>query len=154
MLGSATATPPVGAALRVVLVGCVKTKRDTPSVAKDLYRSALWRGRRSYAERSRCPWYILSGLHGLVPPEERLEPYNLALADLSRAQRRAWGERVAADLRAEVGVWPGREFEIHAGALYSGALAPRLRSLGAVVSLPVAGLPLGMQLQWYGRGSQ
>jgi hypothetical protein len=61
---------------------------------------------------------------------------------------------VAAELGEEVAVWPGREFEIHAGALYSEALAPRLRALGAEVSLPLEGLSLGSQLQWYRRWSQ
>ena len=142
-------TSTLSATDRIFLVGCVRTKRDRAAAAKDLYASPLWRGRRVYAERSGQPWFILSALHGLVRPDERIEPYNLALANLSTAQRRVWGERVVADLQAKVGVWPGREFEIHAGAVYSKALAPRLRALGAKVSLPLEGLSLGKQLQWY-----
>lgn len=150
---AATSAPRGG---RIILVGCVKTKRGRTAAAKDLYVSPLWRGRRAYAESTGEPWLILSALHGLVRPVERLEPYNLALADLSAAERRSWGERVLAQLKAEVEVGPGREFEIHAGAPYSRALAPGLRALGAQVTLPLEGLSLGKQLQWYasadGRG--
>ena len=35
---------------RVALVCCVKLKRATPSPARDLYISALFRGMREYAE--------------------------------------------------------------------------------------------------------
>jgi len=84
-----------------------------------------------------------------VRPDEWIGPYNVALADLSAEQRRFWGQRVVADLQSEVGISPGRDLEIHAGALYCNALAPRLRALGAQVSLPLQGLSLGKQLQWY-----
>jgi hypothetical protein len=134
---------------RIILVGCVKTKRTRATAAKDLYASPLWRGRRAYAERSGEPWFILSALHGLVRPDERVEPYNLALADLSARERRDWGARVTADLQVELGTLAARRFEIHAGAPYRDALLPRLRSVGADVAVPLAGLPLGRQLQWY-----
>ena len=39
----------------LVLVGCVKMKRDYPSPAKDLYVSALFRKARTYAEATGAP---------------------------------------------------------------------------------------------------
>jgi hypothetical protein len=55
---------------RIILVGCVKTKQDRAAAAKDLYVSTLWRGRRSYAERTRQPWFILSAC-GVRKPGRR-----------------------------------------------------------------------------------
>jgi hypothetical protein len=52
----------------MILLGCVKRKRDHPATAKDLYSSPLWAGRRAYAESSGVPWLILSAKHGLVDP--------------------------------------------------------------------------------------
>jgi hypothetical protein len=75
---------------RVVLVGCVKTKLDRRSAAKDLYRSRLSAARRAYAESTGEPWLSLSALHGLLEPEAQLDPYDLALTDLNASERTAW----------------------------------------------------------------
>ena len=55
---------------KVLLLGCVKQKQQGVYPARDLYRSPLWRARRSYAEGTGAPWFILSALHGLLEPEE------------------------------------------------------------------------------------
>jgi hypothetical protein len=68
---------------RVLLLGCVKLKREHRAPAKDLYRSPLWVRRRAFAQASGHPWLILSAKHGLVDPDTRLEPYDLALRDLT-----------------------------------------------------------------------
>ena len=81
-----------------MLVGCVATKQTESAPTKDLYRSTLWRGRRRHAESRGVPWFILSAFYGLVEPERHLDPYNLALTDLSASQRRAWGDGVVVDL--------------------------------------------------------
>lgn len=62
--------------MKVGLVGCVKSKRGTAAPARDLYTSALFRGRRRYVELTCDRWFILSARHGLVEPEEILEPYD------------------------------------------------------------------------------
>ena len=82
----------------LILVGGVKSKHNHTSAAQDLYNSRLWRCRRAYAERSGFPWYILSAKHGLLAPETKIAPYDLALADLPAAERRAWSRRVLDDL--------------------------------------------------------
>ena len=64
-------------------------KRSQPCPARDLYDdSSLWRGRRAYAERSGAPWCILSAKYGLLAPEVRINPYDLALKHLKRGERR------------------------------------------------------------------
>jgi len=52
-------------------------------VAKDLYVSTLFFGRRSFVERSCGQWWILSAEHGLVHPDEVLGPYDVTLKDAS-----------------------------------------------------------------------
>lgn len=49
----------------VILISCAKTKRNTPSAAKDLYQSDLFRSMRCYAEENADSWYILSAKHGV-----------------------------------------------------------------------------------------
>lgn len=133
----------------VILVGCVKLKRQTPSLAKDLYASPLWRARRQYAEASGRPWLILSAKHGLLDPNERVRPYDLALGALPAPERRAWGQRVVAQLHGRLGLLQGATFELHAGAAYCRAIEAPLLAHAAKLQVPFAGLGLGEQLARY-----
>jgi hypothetical protein len=133
----------------VLLLGCVKLKHERRAAAKDLYRSPLWVRRRAFAEASGHQWLILSGQHGLVDPDKRLEPYDLGLGDLGAADRRAWGERVARALERRFGSVDGITFEVHAGEAYGRAIEPGITVRGGRVVVPLAGLALGKQLSWY-----
>jgi hypothetical protein len=132
-----------------LLLGCVATKRAGSAPAKDLYCSPLWRGRRGYAESTGRPWFILSALHGLVEPDQRLDSYNLALSQLSAADRRMWGEGVVARLAERVPLGAA-VVEVHAGSAYRTAIDGPLCRHGARMSVPLANLGLGQQLAWYG----
>ncbi len=67
----------------LVLIGCVASKLPASAPAKDLYTSALWMKRRTYAEQSGGPWAILSAEHGLVQPDQVISPYDRYLEDES-----------------------------------------------------------------------
>jgi hypothetical protein len=86
--------------MRVGLVGCVKTKVAHPAKARDLYSSALFRGRRRFVESSCDRWFVLSARHGLVSPDEIIEPYDETLNDKSTAAKRRWADHVLRQLEA------------------------------------------------------
>jgi hypothetical protein len=136
------------ARLNIGLVACSMRKAGRPLPARDLYVSPLFRAARAYAERRHGPenWLILSALHGLVHPDQLLAPYDLTLRQLTRAERAAWGGRVAIELSDRFPA--GTVLWFHAGSFYRAAIAP-------VVTLPVrapmAGLRIGQQLAWYRR---
>lgn len=133
-----------------VLVGCVATKRPSAMVAKDLYSSALWNRRCAYAEATGKPWAILSSEHGLVQPDEVIEPYDRYLGGQSREYRQHWSESTAAavgDWCREVGA---SSVEIHAGKAYvANGLEVGLRRQGISVTRPLAHHRQGEQLAWY-----
>ena len=135
----------------LVLVGCVKRKRSQPSAAQDLYdESPLWCRRRAYAERIGAPWCILSAKHGLVAPDDWIEPYDLALKHLRKAERRDWSRRVLDELHDRFGTLVGTKVECHAGKDYlENGLEAGLQTAGAVVWRPLAGMRIGAQLCWY-----
>ena len=135
----------------VVLIGCVKKKRNGPAPAKDLYVSDLFRKERAYAEGTGSPWFILSAEHGLVAPESVLAPYDVRLSDTSADYRRRWGNSVVRDLVATAGRLDGKVVELHAGSAYTDAIRQGLRSEGAQVVEPLAGLGMGQRLAWYAR---
>nr|WP_092613634.1 DUF6884 domain-containing protein [Raineyella antarctica] len=135
----------------LVLVGCVKSKLPLPAPAKDLYISALFRKEREYAEHLGVLWFILSAEHGLVAPDTILEPYDRQLSKTSRDYRLAWGRQVIVDLNRVAGDLQGRTIEIHAGSAYADAIRDGLLAAGADVVEPLAGLPMGSRLAWYGK---
>lgn len=119
-------------------------------MAKHLYTSTLFQKQRAYAEGLGVPWFILSGEHGLVAPEEWIAPYERYLPDTPTAYRAAWAGWVAARLALLAGPVSGQIVEIHAGAQYVDLLRPLLVSAGAEVVEPLKGLAMGPRLAWYG----
>jgi len=153
VVGKATRQITAGFALDqvsdIVLVGCVKTKLPTAAPADELYTSPLFKKRRRYAEVTGRPWFILSALHGLVSPDQVLEPYDMYLAGQPVTYRRQWALRVVRDLIAAVGPLEGRTVEVHAGASYVEPLEPLLSAAGVGLRVPLRGLNQGQHLAWY-----
>ena len=145
---SADAVPP-RAAPDLLLVTCVKTKRATPSAARDLYVSSLFAKQRAYAESVGKPWFILSAEHGLVAPDEWLAPYERYLPDTPSDYRKAWGSWVVARLALVAGPLHGRVVEVHASEDYVWAITDPLERSGATLVTPLAGLTQGQRLRWY-----
>lgn len=136
--------------MRIGLVGCVKTKGPVATPAGELYVSALFVGRRRFVEASCDRWLILSALHGLVAPDEVVDPYDESLVAGGAGKRHAWAERVLASIDMRLGDVAGVVFEVHAGAAYRDfGLVEGLRRRGAEVVIPAAGLSQGRQLAFY-----
>ncbi len=133
----------------VILVGCVKTKRDEPAEARSLYVSPLFLRRRVYAEEAATRWFVLSAEFGLVAPDEVISPYDTYLPDMDPAYRRAWGSWCVARLAHLVGDLRGKVVEIHAGEAYVSSIREPLESRGARLRTPLEGLRQGEQLAWY-----
>ena len=132
--------------MRVALVSCVKTKRDIPQPAKDLYTSPLFKGLRRYAEAHADTWFILSAEYGLVAPDQVLEPYEKTLNRMSARERARWAEDVKAKLARVLPA--GAEVIVLAGERYRADLVPFLKQRGHKVSIPLEGMPFGRQLQF------
>jgi len=135
---------------RIGLVGCVRTKSELPRPAQDLYLSPLFLGRRRFVEHSCDEWWILSALHGLVHPDVVLAPYDVALKDKGRAERREWSSRVLADIDGRGSFAAGGAVEFHAGSEYRDfGLADGLERRGWEVVNPTKGMAIGQQLAFY-----
>ena len=103
----------------VYLVSCVSQKRATPSPAKDLYTSPLFRKARAYVERTGGPWFVLSAKYGLVHPDEVIEPYDLTLNTMGVADRRRWAGMVLTQLEPHLDGVGSRH-------IYGGPALPRV----------------------------
>jgi hypothetical protein len=134
--------------MRFALVSCVKLKAAEPRHAKDLYVSPLFRALRAYAEASAEKWFILSAKHGLVHPETVVAPYERTLMKMRSAERHEWANRVSAALTPIL--QSGDEVIMLAGERYREGLLPWLSYRGVNVTIPLAGLKMGQQLQRLG----
>ena len=129
------------------LVSCTKSKHGTAMEAKDLYRvSARFSHSRCIVESTGEPWFILSAKHGLLRPESFIEPYERAMKDLSRPERRSWAQRVIADLDQYLdGVT--RVCFLTGKGYYEFLLGPLVKR-GVEIETPLAHLNQGNQLSW------
>lgn len=129
---------------QIALVSCVKSKRGSPTAARDLYTSQLFRALRGYAEATSDAWYILSAEHGLLHPDQIIAPYERTLNTMGKQDRRAWAERVQEQLAALLP--PDAEITVLAGTRYREDIVPFLQARGHSVRIPLEGLRFGKQL--------
>ena len=131
---------------RIALVSCVKTKQESAAAAEDLYTSTWFRYCRRYAEQNADRWFILSAEHGVLRPEQRIDPYERALMTMSKQARIAWAGRVQQQL---LELLPASAVVIVlAGIRYRENVAPFLEERGFTITVPMLGKRSGQQLQW------
>lgn len=142
--------------LACVVIACCASKLDKPAEARDLYTSQWFVKARAYAESLGRPWFILSAKHGLLGGHEVTAPYDETLNAKTATERRAWGLRVANELKQcrtnheqhNAMIQHGDRVVVLAGEKYAEHLTPNLERLtGATVDRPLKGLGIGQQLQ-------
>jgi hypothetical protein len=131
------------------LVAASKRRRGGIARAHEQFDpSPVFRRARDFCDRSYSEWYVLSTLHLLAPPQQVIGADEPALYLLSAAERVAWAEAVAGQLRARVArsAQP-LTFVIYASQLYSEVMlrvAPDL-----VFEMPLTGMSFVERLHWY-----
>lgn len=128
----------------IVCISCVKSKKDTASQAKDIYTSALFKGMYSYAKKlNPKSIFILSAMHGLLHPDQIIEPYEKTLNNMSADEQRAWARHVLIQLEMQTDIQVDK-FIFLAGDKYRKHLLSYIPNH----EIPMKGLKLGQQLQW------
>lgn len=135
-----TSTPaPTG---RVVVIPCGAAKLDRPAPAGQLYTGSFHRACRKAADALAQPGdtvLVLSALHGLVPLDRVLAPYELRMGQAGSVT----GDQLRAQAR-ELGVDTTRQVVVLAGAAYTAAA----RQVWPGAAAPLEGAAgMGYQLQ-------
>lgn len=134
------------------LVGCASTKLRRPAPARDLYTSALFKKASAHAEATCERWFILSAKHGLVRPDDVLEPYDVKLGRSTPRHPETdgpliheWARRVRDQLALELRDLDSPSLLVLAGEQYRTILYPHSPW---PFTVPMKGLGLGEQLSW------
>jgi cytoplasmic iron level regulating protein YaaA (DUF328/UPF0246 family) len=127
-----------------VLISCVKKKQTQKAKARDLYISTWFKTAYKYALSLRPEGiFILSAMHGLLDPEQEIEPYEKTLIRMPDLEVRAWAEKVLEGLAKRANL-SSDHFVVLASQRYRKYLLPSLKS----AETPMEGLGIGKQLQW------
>lgn len=128
----------------IVLISCVKQKRNRASKARDLYISSFFRKSFAYAHYlNPDKIFILSAKYGLVSPDRIIEPYELSLNTFKKNELIIWSEKTLQQLRHKADLESDR-FIILAGNNYRKFLTPYMENY----EIPMKGLKIGEQLQF------
>ena len=122
---------------------------SSPSAATDAKRaicmSVLYSKRwMAYAQSLKPKGiFILSAKHGLLSPDDIIDPYQQTLKNMRSDEREKWSQSVIAELRKHWDLNTER-FVFLAGVAYRDKLLPHLKNY----VVPMEGLAFGKQLQW------
>jgi len=135
--------------IEIGLVACTKSKKDIPSVPKELYmKSDLFSKKREYCEIYHDKWYIISAKHFVLNPDGPIiEPYNTTLKSAKKSVKEEWSRKVFNQLKKMRLL--ANKLIIHAGKDYYGYLIPLLEKEGVEYILPTKNLGIGQQKAWY-----
>jgi len=112
--------------------------------ASDLFRKAY-----SYAVKNYDFVAILSAKYGLLFPDDKIEPYELTLNDMSSQQRKEWAGRVFNQMKSRLRLEDFVRVFLHAGKKYREELIPRLENISVKCETPLKHLGIGKQKAWY-----
>jgi hypothetical protein len=134
----------------IVLLSCVKSKRDHPCKAGDMYTSPLFQKMMAYAQSLKPKSiFILSAKYGLLSTDTTIDPYEQTLKNMKSAERHRWAQDVVSELRKHCDL-DADNFVFLAGMPDRENLVPHLKHY----AVPMQGLAFGKQLQWLERQLQ
>lgn len=112
--------------MRVGLIACSAGKLDGAAPARELYSGPIFQLAKAWMERRVAgggvqEWAILSARHGLVMPDQMIARYDLALADMTAAERGEWADRTRQQLLDRWG--ESCIYQVLAGEYYRAALS-------------------------------
>jgi len=129
-----------------ILISCVGEKLNYRAAAKDLYQSTWFKKARKYAEENGTRWAILSAKHGLLMPDQVIDPYEQTLNKMCVADREQWAKKTTEQIKKKI---PKGIVKIFAGINYREFLEVPLVEAGYFLEIPLLGMGIGQQLAWF-----
>ena len=130
----------------VVLISCSKSKLNHRAPARELYTGQLFKKAVAWAERNAHQWFVISALHGLVTPNQELDPYDYTMKDRRTRERESWAHLVASDLSSYVS--KNSHAVLIMPNVYRRFLETELQRHAITSEHPLAGMAIGQQMHW------
>lgn len=137
----------LGRAIRIGLVSCAKTKRESASPCRQLYKSPLFVLSLAHAEGTCDETFVVSAAHGLLRLDDTIAPYDRVLGELPKKERLSWGARIADSLASRFSGF-SLHLSILAGLEYTAPIQGACLGRGWVIETPLTRLPIGQRLAW------
>lgn len=129
----------------IVFLSCVKTKREIPCQAQELYVSDLFRKSLAYAKSlNPSKIYILSAKYGLLELDDVIRPYEQTLVGANQITCKRWAVMVYKQMQAK-----GINFQEEAVFLCGTNYRKYLTTKFPRASAPLKHLRIGEQLRFY-----
>jgi cytoplasmic iron level regulating protein YaaA (DUF328/UPF0246 family) len=110
--------------------------------------SSLFSKARTYIEsKNYDAWFILSAKYGLLKPTDSISPYDQTLNKMRAIEIKEWSNKVFNKL---IKYSPTR-IDFYAGEKYRKYLIPLIESKEITYNIPLKGLGIGQQIQFYNR---
>lgn len=133
--------------MKVALIACSKNKQNQLCKAEEMYdKSTLFKKAKNYVQNQNYDqWFILSAKYGLLRPEEIITPYDKTLNNMNSKEIKQWSE----DVFNKLNNYNLHEIDLYAGDKYRKYLIPLLESQNIKCNIPLKGMGIGKQLQFY-----
>lgn len=133
--------------MEIALISCTKLKQEFDCTAEEMYLpSNLFSKARQYVEDGEYDaWFILSAKYGLLSPTEIITPYDQTLNNASAKDIKEWSQNVYSKLIT----YNPTYIDFYAGEKYRKYLIPLLEQKGVMCNVPLKGLGIGQQMQFY-----
>lgn len=136
-------------AREIGLVAAARARRGGILRARDQFEpSPVFRRARDYCERAGLEWYILSGAHYLLAPQQVIGPDDPFIHAMAAEARARWAAEVTTRLCAlrDRSAQPLR-FTLLASQRYADLLARAAPDLP--IETPLSGMDLASRLRWF-----
>jgi predicted Zn-dependent protease len=138
--------------IKIALISCTKLKKDSPCEAKDMYLpSNLFSKAVKYIKQQDYDeWFILSAKYGLLDKSRTIETYNITLNNMRAKEIIDWSKEV----NYKLSLLNIKQVDFYAGERYRKYLIPLLDERGIKCNVPLKGLGIGQQMQFYNQHSK
>ncbi|GGL42475.1 DUF6884 domain-containing protein [Sporolactobacillus putidus] len=133
---------------KIGLLATARKKSHGPAPVTDFYKSSLFIKSLHYARQAYDRFYFYNARDGLLFPDKIMEPYDVSIRTFPQPEKVEWGKRVIHMLNDYEDLDSVSLF-LHGGRIYRNYLEPELNRLGIAFTVPLEGMSIGKQLQWY-----
>lgn len=142
---------------KLIIISCVGQKiwKKHPSAplfvpAQAAYVSTYFLAMKNYAVMTGFPWLILSAKYGLLEPDHPICNYDVEMGGDGCISKESISGQVRHQYRLLQGKrMPLKDFKnicVVAGSKYAESVSPVYRDIGAIVSEPLTGCPIGVRI--------